>query len=142
MPRTQQFAHQGRPTDLDLDLERHANAWNTPPEDRDAILRTAEILGCDVAAQRIRDTARRRARVQPAPPPAPRPGPAPRLTPPRPPILVALNGADAPASAVTPDADWWHDVQRVASRHDATQLSPAARVLLDALGQAAQASLT
>jgi hypothetical protein len=41
MPRTQQFAHQGLPTDLDLDLERHANAWTTPPEDRDALLRTA-----------------------------------------------------------------------------------------------------
>jgi beta-glucosidase-like glycosyl hydrolase len=98
MPPTQQHAHQGLPTDLDLALEARANVWGLPPEDRDAILRTAELLGCDIAAARIRDAARRRARVQQAPPPAPRPGPKPKPTAPRAPLLnVLTSSGDMPA---------------------------------------------
>jgi hypothetical protein len=103
MPPTQQHAHQGLPTDLDLALEARANAWGLPTEDRDAILRTAELLGCDIAVARIRETARRRSQVRPAPAPSPRPGPKPRPTAARPPILVALDGQSAPAT---------HDEQR------------------------------
>lgn len=92
-------------TDIDLALERRANArgeMRLTDDDLAAVVRTAELLGCDVAAERIRAAARRRAgRAELRA--VPDVGGRRRASTPNRPILVALDGSGeriAPAEGV------------------------------------------
>jgi hypothetical protein len=121
-------------TDTDLDLERRGRMSDLSPDDRAAIVRTAELLGCDIAAEHIRGDAHRRRLVQAAPEPAPRPGPKPRATAPTPPLLRVHDGGGQ--RAADPDEAWWDDVRRVWERHDLTALSLPGRLVHDAVAEA------
>lgn len=76
--------------DVDRALERRGKMSDITAVDRAAIVRTAELLGCDIAVEHILADAHRRRLVVAAPDPAPRPGPKPKPTPARPPLLRLL----------------------------------------------------
>lgn len=131
------------PTDLDLALERRANArgeMRLTDDDLAAVVRTAELLGCDVAAERIRAAARRRA-GRAALHAVPDVGGRRRASTPNRPILVALDGQAADVAELEPDELWWDEVHRLALRHEAADLKPTSRRVLEAVRRAAQASL-
>jgi hypothetical protein len=117
-------------SDVDLALERRGTMSDLAMDDRAAIVRVAELLGCPTAAAHIRDDARRRSLVHVAPDPAPRPGPRPQLTPPRTPLLRLHAGG-----AALEDADdlFWEDVRRLLGRHDEHDLSLPGAMTLDAM---------
>jgi hypothetical protein len=141
MPPTQQDHQDHRAADFDA-LDELGAAFSrclagpVSPHLREQIHDAARAVG-------LREVARRDVkRLTLAPPSPARPGPAPKLTPPRRPLLVALDGDAVDVPQVDADEAWWDDALRVASRHGDVELRPSAALVRDALRRAALAWLS